>query len=76
VANCLMTKEDLEGAIEDAIEWLEENDDATAEEIKEQQKELEAIARPIVSAHMQQQQQPGDGSDQYSDDDFEDHDEL
>merc|ERR1719188_1041774 len=46
-------KDEISSAIDDAIDFLEENSDASAEEIKEAQKELESVAQPIVSKYMQ-----------------------
>ena len=42
-------KETIEGAVSKAIEWLEKNQDASAEEFKEQKKELESVVQPITS---------------------------
>jgi heat shock protein 5 len=42
-------KETIEAAIEKHIKWLESNQDAEAEEYKQQKKELEEVVQPIVS---------------------------
>lgn len=42
-------KETVEKAVEEKIQWLDSNKDATAEEYQEQKKELEGIVQPIVS---------------------------
>ncbi|UZJ57446.1 hypothetical protein CBS101457_006766 [Exobasidium rhododendri] len=41
-------KEKLEGAIKETISWLEASQEASTEEYAEKQKELEAIANPIM----------------------------
>merc|ERR1711892_1027287 len=67
-------KEELESAIDDAIEWLEDNDGASADDYKEQLEELQGVAQPIVSKHYE-----APSGDQYTDDDYadeDDHDEL
>jgi L1 cell adhesion molecule like protein len=43
-------KERLEGKISEVISWLDSNQTATKEEFEEQQKELESVANPIISA--------------------------
>lgn len=43
-------KEKIEDALETSIKWLDEHQDAAAEEYKEQKKEVEAIVSPIISA--------------------------
>lgn len=42
-------KETIEKAVTEKIEWLEGHQDASAEEFKEQKKELEQIVQPITS---------------------------
>merc|ERR1711934_994407 len=63
-------KEKLEEAVKEALDWLDENDDAEVEEFEEKQKELEAIANPIMSKVYQSG--GGDGGDE--DEDFDDED--
>ena len=41
-------KDTIETAINDAISWLEKNQDADVEEFKTQKKQLEDIVQPIV----------------------------
>ena len=41
-------KAELESALDEALEWLDENPEASTDEIKEQQKALEAIANPLM----------------------------
>ncbi|OJJ44174.1 hypothetical protein ASPZODRAFT_72253 [Penicilliopsis zonata CBS 506.65] len=43
-------KEKLQSKIDEIISWLDNNQTATKEEYEEQQKELEGIANPIISA--------------------------
>merc|ERR1712072_845130 len=66
-------KEEINNAVKEGQEWLASNNDAEAEEIKEKQKETEAICAPIVGKHY------GGASGGQDDDDDEDedaHDEL
>jgi heat shock protein 1/8 len=42
-------KESLEGAIDKAIQWLENNPNAEKEEFESKQKELEGVAMPIMT---------------------------
>merc|ERR1711912_22293 len=62
-------KETLEEAVKEALDWLDENDDAEVEESEEKQKELEGIANPIMSKVYQQ------GGGAGGDEDFDDEDE-
>merc|ERR1711871_1294092 len=67
-------KETLEEAIKEVLDWLDDNQEADAEEYEEKQKELEGIANPI----MQKVYAAGggeDGGDDVFEDDFEDEDE-
>jgi heat shock 70kDa protein 1/2/6/8 len=41
-------KSKLQGAVDEAIKWLDESQEASKEEYEEKQKELEAIANPIM----------------------------
>merc|ERR1712146_252254 len=41
-------KETLEEAIKEVLDWLDDNQEADAEEYEEKQKELEGIANPIM----------------------------
>ncbi|KAF5391353.1 hypothetical protein D9757_002022 [Collybiopsis confluens] len=41
-------KSKLQSAVDDAIKWLDESQEASKEEYEEKQKELEAIANPIM----------------------------
>merc|ERR1711968_241323 len=59
--------------VEEAIEWLDENDEAEAEEYTEQKKSVEDIVTPIIS---QLYQGEGAGGDEDDEDDEDDHDEL
>lgn len=43
-------KEKLEAEIEKTISWLDNNQSATKDEYEAQQKELESVANPIISA--------------------------
>ena len=41
-------KEEIENTINEALDWLDENPEADKEEYEEKQKEVEAIANPIM----------------------------
>jgi len=74
-------KETLEEAIKETLDWLDDNQEADAEEYSEKQKELEGIANPIMQKVYAQGGGGGEGGDDFEDD-FEDeeddfdHDEL
>jgi heat shock protein 5 len=53
-------KEELTGAIDEALDWMDENPEADAEEYSEKQKEVEKIANPIMR-ELYQGQKPGGG---------------
>merc|ERR1712093_585719 len=65
-------KEELETAINDTLDWLDENQEADAEEYEEKQKELEATANPIMQKVYAESGGEGGGDD--FEDDFEDED--
>mmetsp|Transcript_32245 Transcript_32245/g.42519 ORF Transcript_32245/g.42519 Transcript_32245/m.42519 type:complete len:658 (+) Transcript_32245:149-2122(+) len=67
-------KEELESTINDALDWMDENPEADAEEYKDKQKEVEQIASPLIK-ELYQGQAPGGGYDDEDDYDFGD-DEL
>jgi len=76
-------KETLEEAIKDVLDWLDDNQEAEAEEFEEKQKELEGVANPIMQKVYQGAGGGGGGGDfddDFDDDDFDDedfdHDEL
>lgn len=73
-------KETLEEAIREVLDWIDDNQEADAEEYDEKQKELEGIANPIMQKIYQQAGgapggDDGDFDDDFEDDDF-DHDDL
>merc|ERR1712086_699284 len=53
-------KEELTTSIDEALDWMDENPEADAEEYSEKQKEVEAIANPIMR-ELYQGQAPGGG---------------
>merc|ERR1711935_1269907 len=71
-------KEEIEEAITETIDWLDENPDAEKEDYEEKLTELEAVCNPIVSALYEEHGGGGgDDDDEFDDDDDEpDHDEL
>ncbi|GFT74614.1 endoplasmic reticulum chaperone BiP [Nephila pilipes] len=56
-------KEKVEEALEEKIKWLDENQDAEAEEFTRQKKELEDIVQPIISKLYAGSAPPTDDSD-------------
>ena len=56
-------KETVTEAVEKAIEWLDENSDAEAEEFKEQKEELEGVVNPIITKLYGQQAPPPEGGE-------------
>jgi heat shock protein 5 len=62
----------VKSAIEEALEWLEENSDAETDEYEDKLKEVEDKCSPIVSKAYQ----AGGGDDDEDDDDEDDRDEL
>merc|ERR1712139_713805 len=76
-------KETLEEAIKEVLDWLDENQEAEAEEYEEKQKSLEGVANPIMQkVYAAGGGAPGAGGDgeDSDDEDFDfdddDHDEL
>ena len=61
----------VKSAVDDALEWLDDNQDAEEDDYREKLKEVEDICSPIVSAAYQAGGGPGG-----DDEDLEDHDEL
>merc|ERR1719472_732031 len=68
-------KEELDNTINEALDWLDENPEAEAEEFDEKQKEVEQIANPIMRELYQSAGGGGGGGDEDEDYDFGD-DEL
>ncbi|DBA71107.1 hypothetical protein WJX79_003561 [Trebouxia sp. C0005] len=64
-------KETVKTAVDDALEWLDDNQDAEEDDYREKLKEVEDTCSPIVSAAYQAGGGPGG-----DDEDLEDHDEL
>lgn len=62
-------KEKIQDAVAEALEWLDDNQDAEVDEYKEKLEELEEIAQPILAAAYQ----AGGGDEE---EDIVDHDEL
>lgn len=68
-------KDKVEAAVKDALEWLDDNQNAEKDEYDEKLKEVEAVCNPIIAAVYQRSGgAPGGGSDGGDDDDS--HDEL
>merc|ERR1719482_779208 len=68
-------KEELDNTINEALDWLDENPEAEAEEFDEKQKEVEQVANPIMRELYQSAGGGGGGGDEDEDYDFGD-DEL
>jgi heat shock protein 5 len=65
-------REALDEAIKEALEWLDDNQEAEKEDYDDKQKELEAVANPIISAAYQ----AGPTEEEPDEEDEEDEDEL
>ena len=69
-------KEAIEKALEEANEWLDDNQDAEKEDFEEKLKEVQDACSPIISkVYRESGGAPGGGGD-FGDDDLEGHDEL
>lgn len=68
-------KETIEGAVKEALEWLDDNQAAEKEEYEEKLKEVEGVCNPIVSK-LYQASGGAPGGDSEATEDEEDHDEL
>jgi len=68
-------KEKIEEIVNEKISWLEENQEAEAEELKAQKKEMEDIVQPII-AKLYQGEGGAPGGDEGGEDDEEMKDEL
>ncbi|KAK9907432.1 hypothetical protein WJX75_003525 [Coccomyxa subellipsoidea] len=66
-------KEKVKAAVDEALEWLDDNQDAEEEEYKEKLKEVEDVCNPVVSAAYAAGGGAPGGDDE---DDLGDHDEL
>merc|ERR1712070_449592 len=70
-------KETIEKALEEANEWLDDNQDAEKEDFEEKLKEVQDACSPIISKVYQESGgAPGGGADFGGDDDLDGHDEL
>jgi len=65
-------RESMDEAIKEALEWLDDNQEAEKEDYDAKQKELEAVANPIISAAYQSTTPESEEND----DEEEDEDEL
>lgn len=65
-------KEKIDAALKDALEWLDDNQNAEKEDYDEKLKEVEAVCNPIISAVYQR----SGGAPGGSSDDDDAHDEL
>merc|ERR1711968_47415 len=57
-------KNELVTIIDEALDWLEENPEAEAEEYSDKQKEVEQVANPIMRKVYQGEGMPGDSGDE------------
>ncbi|PKU61273.1 Luminal-binding protein 5 [Dendrobium catenatum] len=71
-------KENIDAALKEALEWLDDNQSAEKEDFDEKLKELEAVCNPIISKVYQRSggAPGGGGEDSGGDDDDDSHDEL
>jgi heat shock protein 5 len=75
-------RETIEEAINEVVEWLEDNPDAEKEDYDEQKEALEEICNPIIQALYEEHGTGGSedfdefDEDEFDDDDLPDHDEL
>jgi len=69
-------KETIEKAVKETTDWLEEHPDAEKDEYAEKQKELEAVANPIMTKLYQSAGGAGGGGGAPEDEEIPDHDEL
>merc|ERR1740136_350545 len=60
----------LEGVVEEALVWLEDNPNLEKEEYDEKQKEVEGIANPILKKAYESANNAGEGQGDGEDDDF------
>lgn len=58
-------KEDIEGTLQDTLEWLEDNEDAEVDDFAEKRRELEEIVMPLMA-----QSQDDEDYEDVEDDDF------
>jgi heat shock protein 5 len=63
-------KDELVAMIDEALDWLEENPEAEAEELQEKQKEVEQVVNPIMRKVYADGGMPGEGDE--DDEDFDD----
>jgi len=70
-------KDTIEKALEEANEWLDDNQDAEKEDFEEKLKEVQDACSPIISkVYRESGGAPGGGGDFGGDDDLDGHDEL
>lgn len=67
-------RETIEEAVKEALEWLDDNQEAEKEDYEDKQKEIETVANPIIQ-NAYQESSPGDAEDEEDEED-EDEDEL
>jgi heat shock protein 5 len=68
-------KDKIESAVKDALEWLDDNQNAEKEDYDEKLKEVEAVCNPIITA-VYQRSGGAPGGESAEDDESESHDEL
>jgi len=69
-------KESINEQLKEGEEWMQSNQDADAEEIKEKQKEIEGVCAPIISKYYGAGGEGGGAGGEDDDDEDDDHDEL
>merc|ERR1712196_280534 len=69
--------EEISEAIDDALEWLEDNQELEKEDYEDKQKEVEQLVNPIMEKLYQGAGGPGGAGDEDYEDDYDfDNDEL
>ncbi|RLN98059.1 hypothetical protein BBJ28_00010264, partial [Nothophytophthora sp. Chile5] len=63
-------------AVQDAMDWLDDNQEADKEDFEAKQKEVEKLVNPIMSKLYQSGGGSPDDEEDYDDEDEDDHDEL
>merc|ERR1711908_158478 len=69
-------KETIEKALEEANEWLDDNQEAEKEDFEEKLKEVQDVCSPIISKVYKESGGAPGGGDFGGDDDLDGHDEL
>jgi len=69
-------KETIQDAVKKALEFVDDNAEASKEDLQQQLKDLEAVCNPIVAALYSKSGGAPEGGDYTSEDDVPEHDDL